>query len=594
MSLLTPSSAKGQPFVEGTASFRTHDDSADNFAGGVYAHNPIEFSATECDELASTLLAVVDLLTAGAGALKVYNATGATLPKGTLVYIAGFNSGSARCTIAKADLSDPAKPPQLVLTADLANAASGVAYAFADVAGLDTSAASAVGDKVFLAGTAGAFTFSAPANLDQELLEVGVVTVKDATNGAIRFLPGRTLRRKLSAAALQGTTLSPSTIGADQNDYSPAGLAGAQLLRLASSGAYNLTGLAASFDRRVLFVHNAGSNAIVFKDESSASAAANRFALTADLSLAPDQFTLLQYDATSQRWRALAGGGGSGLSGLTSSRIPRATSGSSIADGTLTDDGAGNLALPAAGSGAGSAFKLKGSDAGSGNSAGGDLVFEPGVKSGSGADGKLIVRQPGGTPGVDEVQISHDGTNLLFENLSVAGYNQFKSAFGAAVFRSDGALLMLFDNLGRIIFSGSQGLLKNITEGTNGQSLIGAEQANYVGGGFYYYALTPAQMTANQNDYFPGHSNFLRISSNASRDVTGLAVGTTFPGYVSMPLVLVNVGSNNIVFKHQSSGSSAANRLLCTTGADITLGADQMLYCIYDGTTQRWRVSKLP
>lgn len=53
----------------------------------------------------------------------------------------------------------------------------------------------------------------------------------------------------------------------------------------------------------------------------------------------------------------------------------------------------------------------------SGNPAGGSFIFEPGAKGagGSGADGALIVRQPGGVAGTDEMRLSHNGTEGTVE-----------------------------------------------------------------------------------------------------------------------------------------------------------------------------------
>lgn len=102
--------------------------------------------------------------------------------------------------------------------------------------------------------------------------------------------------------------------------------------------------------------------------------------------------------------------------------------------------------------------------------------------------------------------------------------------------------------------------------------------------------VTPAQFTSNKNDFDAGTVfKFLRLSSDASRDLTGIVAYTEDGGEV----ILVNVGSNNIVLKHQSASSSVQNRFLCTTGADITLSANQQAHLWYDSTTSRWRVSKM-
>lgn len=96
---------------------------------------------------------------------------------------------------------------------------------------------------------------------------------------------------------------------------------------------------------------------------------------------------------------------------------------------------------------------------------------------------------------------------------------------------------------------------------------------------------TPALITADQDDYDPGDTLLLRLSTDASRNVTGLAAG--FNGELRL---VVNVGSNDLVLQNQNAGSAAANRIITGTGADLTLGADGAALLLYDGTTARWRV----
>lgn len=101
--------------------------------------------------------------------------------------------------------------------------------------------------------------------------------------------------------------ISPAQITVDQNDYDPTGLATASTLRLSSDASRNLTGLAGGADGRVVIIHNIGAFGLVLKDESASSAAANRFALNADVTLGADQAAIFQYDSTSSRWRAVVG-----------------------------------------------------------------------------------------------------------------------------------------------------------------------------------------------------------------------------------------------------------------------------------------------
>lgn len=108
--------------------------------------------------------------------------------------------------------------------------------------------------------------------------------------------------------------ISPSQITADQNDYAPTGFSTASVLRLSSDASRNITGLAGGSDGLVKLIWNVGAQNIVLKDESASSTAANRFALSADVTIAADSGVLIQYDATSSRWRLLGGSGGSSTS----------------------------------------------------------------------------------------------------------------------------------------------------------------------------------------------------------------------------------------------------------------------------------------
>lgn len=102
---------------------------------------------------------------------------------------------------------------------------------------------------------------------------------------------------------------------------------------------------------------------------------------------------------------------------------------------------------------------------------------------------------------------------------------------------------------------------------------------------------TPAQIAANQNNYNPGSNTYLvRLSSDAARDITGLTFTPTQTGGESH--ILVNVGAFTITLKHQDANSTAGNRFLATSGADVALGVDAMVLVVYDTTTDRWRIFK--
>lgn len=102
--------------------------------------------------------------------------------------------------------------------------------------------------------------------------------------------------------------ISPTSLSASQNNYDPAGLTGipdtAVVIRLTSSAAINLTGLAGGSDGRIIKLINIGSFPITLKNESSSSTAANRFALVGDITLQAKDVVDILYDPTSSRWRA--------------------------------------------------------------------------------------------------------------------------------------------------------------------------------------------------------------------------------------------------------------------------------------------------
>lgn len=99
--------------------------------------------------------------------------------------------------------------------------------------------------------------------------------------------------------------------------------------------------------------------------------------------------------------------------------------------------------------------------------------------------------------------------------------------------------------------------------------------------------ISPSQITANQNDYAPtgfSTATLLRLNTDASRNVTGLAGGAT--GRVVKLLI---IGSFPLVLVNESGSSTAANRF--TIGFDLTLYPGQAVELTYDGTSSRWRIT---
>lgn len=91
------------------------------------------------------------------------------------------------------------------------------------------------------------------------------------------------------------------------------------------------------------------------------------------------------------------------------------------------------------------------------------------------------------------------------------------------------------------------------------------------------------QITADQNN-FPLEPGVLqRLSTDASRTITGFANAD------AGIKVIMNVGAQNIVLANDSASSTLQNRILCHTGANITLNENESALLIYDFVTTKWR-----
>jgi hypothetical protein len=98
---------------------------------------------------------------------------------------------------------------------------------------------------------------------------------------------------------------------------------------------------------------------------------------------------------------------------------------------------------------------------------------------------------------------------------------------------------------------------------------------------------SPAEITANTNNYAPGTGDIFRLTADAARNITGIVAGADGDA-----IVLINVDSTDaITLKHDSTDSTDVNRILVPWEGDYVLAAKGgAALLIYDGTTDRWRV----
>lgn len=102
--------------------------------------------------------------------------------------------------------------------------------------------------------------------------------------------------------------------------------------------------------------------------------------------------------------------------------------------------------------------------------------------------------------------------------------------------------------------------------------------------------VSPASLSASQNDWSPGTADVVYVSSSQDINLTGLAASAT-DGFT---VLLVNInasGGKKITLKNESSSSTAANRFRSSTAGDVVLYADGgSALAVYHAAISRWRV----
>jgi hypothetical protein len=162
----------------------------------------------------------------------------------------------------------------------------------------DLSLLPTAGEKQALAGTAGT---PGTANKYVTNADPRVGTLSGDLSG---LLPSPVVKKASTDFSLMGV-ITPPTITGDTNDYIPAGLATATIIRMNASVPVNITGLQGGLDGKFLILRNVGATSIMLKFESTLSAAANRFVAPTDVNLGPRESRMLQYDGSLGRWAIL-------------------------------------------------------------------------------------------------------------------------------------------------------------------------------------------------------------------------------------------------------------------------------------------------
>jgi len=279
--------------------------------------------------------------------------------------------------------------------------------------------------------------------------------------------------------------------------------------------------------------------------------------------------------------------------------------------------------------------------------AGGSVILQPGAQATSGGNGVVVVRQPGGTAGTDEIQISHDGTDgyvaskdghLILRTQN--SYIKLQDSTGAASVRlylsSAGSGTLYIDSCYQIYLSPSNSIRSDVLHifGSGSQNFfsssgIGLQNTAYLnfytgayyntsadcgfirggvgqirvtdgstGGGSFAFTSSTASYGANQNDLALSGSAFQRLaaSGGVDRTITGIAPPTGGSHVDGRMIRIYNVGTaNNLILAHNSASSTTTNRLWCVGQANITISSYDYAELIYDSNDNGrggagWRV----
>ncbi len=184
---------------------------------------------------------------------RVYNGTGSTIAKGSVVAVSGAQGQRPSVVLADADSEALSAPTLGIATEAIANGAEGFVCTFGLVRGLNTSAFTA-GAPIYLSSTAGAFTATKPV-APQHIVALGWVISVNASSGEVFVNINNgweldELHNVLITSAASGNTLIyDAAAGVWENANLTAGTGisvtgGAGSITIANTGVTSVTGTA--------------------------------------------------------------------------------------------------------------------------------------------------------------------------------------------------------------------------------------------------------------------------------------------------------------------------------------------------------------
>ena len=205
------------------------------------------------------------------------------------------------------------------------------------------------------------------------------------------------------------------------------------------------------------------------------------------------------------------------------------------------------------------------------------IGFKQLLVDGSGEGG--IYGGSGNIPNGTNATVANNGTFGILYNNGNTAFNVLDSASTTGIYSKDATTSVKAANGTADMLVSGVGFIVNGTRSKATNILDAAKTIEYT------VTLTPAQITANQNNYAPANhdtSSTWNISSDAARNITGIANPTA--GRI---LILHNTGTFTITLKNEDAASNATNRF--SLGADIPIPAKASVHLIYDGSNGRWK-----
>lgn len=141
-------------------------------------------------------------------------------------------------------------------------------------------------------------------------------------------------------------------------------------------------------------------------------------------------------------------------------------------------------------------------------------------------------------------------------------------------------------DLAGLAYAGNAAKVIAVTAGEDGFELVAQSGASLDEDIAFSGDISPAQITADQNDYSPtglSTASTLRLTSDAVRVITGLAGGAD--GRI---LIIHNIGSFDLALADEDTNSTAANRFTLSRANEF-LVPDSAIILQYDSTSSRWR-----